>query len=310
MARRHTTASKSHPLITVLSVLAIGLALAACTSGPSGRPGPNGLWLEKPQLLQAANPALVAQYNVNYIVAEQASALTQNKPQNKAQNNGPVTPALLVHLEGVNGDVLKAITEAAYTDFNDKLTARGFAISNRSIDERLSPFAISQLSKNTVKGFGKNVAQFRQFSENRIDTVTVGPEELPVIRPDQHLAIAIAAGENGTRPMTVDYTLRFARLESGSPANSTVADTGVSFTPSLELIAGSHLALYHNPKNVAKITLREPISARRQNQNRELQTADGFDGVKVYRYRVDAQRFQRDALELLKQANSRLVNAL
>ncbi|QQD17101.1 hypothetical protein I6N98_12060 [Spongiibacter nanhainus] len=290
------------PVTLLLSLGAIALALSGCASAPEGRPGPNGLWLEKPALLSAANPALIAQYNVSFVLAEQASLPNRD--------NSPTSPPLRVTVQGISSDDMTAIAEAAYADFVQQLKDRGFAMSTRSLDEQLSPFAIRQLSKNTLQGPGKNVALFRQHSDNRIDTLTVGPEALPVVRPDQHLAIGIAAGENGTRPITVDYTLRLARLNPPGPGQSQIGDTGIAFVPGVELIEGSHLALYHNPKKVAKVTLRGPISYDRGGRSSELRAGESSDEAKIYHYQVDAAQFKSAALAILKQANSRMISAL
>lgn len=108
----------------------------------------------------------------------------------------------------------------------------------------------------------------------------------------------------------MDYTLRFARLTPPGPGQSQIGDTGIAFVPGVELIEGSHLALYHNPKKVAKVTLRGPISYDRGGWSSELRAGESSDEAKIYHYQVDAAQFKSAALAILKQANSRMISAL
>ncbi|UZD22280.1 hypothetical protein PBT90_02315 [Algoriphagus halophytocola] len=267
------------------------------------------LYLDGEKAMKKIDDLKVAQFTVSFMTSEFKSASTQSR-----SNFSGAKSALQINTTGLTQELMQRITDEAYADFKAKAEAKGLPVSKFDGYENY-PESMKQYYPSTGN-FTEDCDHYQAYS--KLSSITVSANGEPCICNDQLPLMGIAAKESGSQPISISYLLGSgylaakAKVDENDFLGKIYNQTNVTFLPGLQVWWRSGADIYLSKSKKAEIKINEHIGA--VGPAGDLTVSDRTDLGSYNRatltLAIDEQKYYSDAMQILKEANSRIINAM
>ncbi|KZX60798.1 hypothetical protein A3724_08485 [Alcanivorax sp. HI0033] len=285
------------------------LAGAVCLAVSLQAVAGDALYLEKEKYMKKMDELKLASFNVSFMTAEGKSASTQSIDNFMGANS-----KLVVRTVGLENAELQKVVDAAYEDFVSKAKAAGFTVSYFDA-LALAPEWVSKEFKYR-DNYSKDLSHYQVYSW--MDDITVAATGFPLLAHKDGGLVGWAAKEQDERPITINYTIAPGYLMAKASKreddffNKIYNKTNVTFYPGVQVFwrSGAEIWLKKNKKGEIKIEehIYKEVPAGKLTQN----VKTDLPGRKAAELTltVDPDLYYPHALDILKQANTKIVDAM
>ncbi|MCA9406525.1 MAG: hypothetical protein KC684_08305 [Candidatus Omnitrophica bacterium] len=302
---------KHSNLIKTFTITAMVLVLTTAIQGIAH--AGDALNIKNPKVFKGENKIVIGQFNVSY-------ALADAKASNASSNDGWTrsSSVLGVEVKGLNNEMLQKITDEVYADFKEKLIANGYTIVDMDLTEGVSKYTAMVIKKYTMEGYPENASLYRSSFNNKLHEITIPATGFKVINPKFQNQLGLAGKELGVKPVTMNYILHVGYLQASKNKSEGVFDqsvwlsTGVKFLEGVQVYWSSGLDMYQTYKKAGQIKINEhiykttPVGTTEVVSNWNV----GSRASRKLELTVDPDKYYNDAIEVLKEANTRIVDAM
>ncbi|MFC3881038.1 hypothetical protein ACFOSV_12665 [Algoriphagus namhaensis] len=267
------------------------------------------LYLDGEKAMKNIDELKVAQFTVSFMTSEFKSASTQSR-----DNFAGAKSALQVNTTGLTQELMQKITDDAYADFIAKAEAKGLPVSKFDGYENY-PESMKRYYPSTGN-FKEDCDHYQAYG--KLTSITVSANGDPCMCNDQLPLLGIAAKESDSQPISISYLLGSGYLAAKAMVDENdflgkiYNQTDVTFYPALQVWWRSGADIYLSKAKKAEIKINEHIGA--EGPAGELTVSDQTDLGSYNRatltLAIDEQKYYSDAMQVLKEANSRLINAM
>ena len=286
------------------------LAFAAIALTPSTLLA-NELILDKQKTIRKMQGNLnIASFNVSFMTSEAKSASTTN-----FDNVWGSKSSMDVRTVGLDRDKLQAMVDGAYADFLSKLEAAGF--SYQTFD---SVNLVPDYMRDSVR-YGSNFAENKSHYHvhTKMTDITVTPTGLPALHHINSGWAGYAAKEQKTAAITMNYLIAPGYIETNAKKTrdefmkEVRNKTSAVFHPGVQVFWHSGAEIWQSKNKKGQIKINTHIGAP-DTSGGTLKVGSREEGFHrksaVLEYHVNDNAYYRQALDVLKQANSRIVAAM
>ncbi|MDN3202813.1 hypothetical protein [Algoriphagus sediminis] len=293
------------PLLYISGRIIFGLAFILLCTLSHGQE----LYLDGEKAMKKIDELNVGQFTVAFMTSEFKSASTQSR-----NNFSGAKSALQVNTTGLTQELMQRITDDAYADFVAQAQAKGFTVSDfdglAHTDESMKRYYPS------TGNFKEDVDHYQAYS--KLSTITVSANGKPCIDYDRLNFMGIAGKNSEVPPITISYLLGSgylaakAKVDENDFLGKIFNQTNVTFYPALQVWWRSGADIWISKSKKAEIKINEHIGA--VGAPGELTIADQTDLGSYNRatleLAIDEQKYYSDAMQILKEANTKLINAM
>jgi len=268
------------------------------------------LYVKNAKFLKGQKEIKLASFNVSYTTLEGKSASTQSR-----DNFYGAKSKLSVRTTGLSPELLQKITDEAYEDFVAKLEAKGLKVTFFDAEALADDYIKDQIVKNKGRQ-GEDLSHYQPFSY--LKDITVAATGMPLISALDSWLVGYVAKKQKETPITVNYLINSGYLE----ANASKRDdkffgkiynkTKVKFHPGVQVFWRSGVDIWVKKNKSGAIKINEHIFS-----SGPAGTLVIDDQTKLISYssakmtlKIDPEKYHADAIDVLKQANTKIVNKM
>ena len=269
----------------------------------------DGLYLEKEKYMKKMDELKLASFNVSFMTAEGKSASTQSIDNFMGANS-----KLVVRTVGLENAELQKVVDAAYEDFVSKAKAAGFSVSYFDA-KALAPEWVSK-EFDYRDNYSTELSHYQVYGW--MDDITVAASGMPLLAHKDGGLVGWAAKEQKEKPITINYTIASGYLLAKASKrdddffNKVYNKTNVTFYPGVQVFwrSGAEIWVKKNKKGEIKIEehiyKEGPAGKLTENVQTDLPGRKAAELTLT----IDPELYYPQALDILKQANTKIVNAM
>ncbi|WP_424962849.1 hypothetical protein [Ekhidna sp.] len=268
------------------------------------------LFIDNKKFFKGMDQVNLAEFTVSFTTSEAKTASTQSRT-----NFSGAKSALKVETNGLSKELMQKITNEAYADFISKLEAKGFDVSRYVVEDKVKKNMLRYIKR--TENFAVDVDHYQAFSA--ISTITASPNGQPFIIYKNQSQVGLAAKESGGKPINVNYIINSGYIQANANTaknsfmNEIYTKTKVAFLPGIQVWWRSGIEGWEKPNKKAELKINKHIYVE-SGAPGELITKNKTDlgryGRATLEIKVDPDKYYTDAMNVLKQANTKLIDAL
>ncbi|MCB0497572.1 MAG: hypothetical protein KDC79_15620 [Cyclobacteriaceae bacterium] len=251
----------------------------------------------------------LAEFAVSFTTSEAKSASTQSRT-----NFNGAKSALKVMTTGLTEELMQKITNDAYADFVEKLESKGLSVTKYNTKKNIKE-SMQQYVKPS-ENFKVDVDYYQAYSS--ISTITVSAGGGPFLKFNDQYFAGYAAQDKKERLVTVNYLVNSGYIAANASKTEDnflgkiYNKTKVAFYPGVQVFWHSGLDIWVSKKDKGEIKINKNIY--KEGAAGELKSIDETQLSRysraVLQLTIDEQKYYNDAMDVLKQANTKIVNEL
>lgn len=267
------------------------------------------LYLNKEKALKNVDEIKIAQFAVSFTTMEGKSADSRSR-----DNWSGARSYLIVKTVGITPELMQKITDEAYQDFVMKLKEKQYTVSDYNIEANLSK-GMKRYMPDT-KPVAQNCDHYQVYSN--IETTTIYANKKPGVCNNTLYFTGHAAKNSGDVPITVSYLINSGYLQANASKlkdnylGKIYSSTKVAFLPGVQVFWRSGVDAWEKKNKAGEIKINEHVYV--EGPAGELvvdeKTSLGNYSKSTLILNIDQEKYYQDALTVLKQANTKLVNAM
>ena len=267
------------------------------------------LYLDNEKALRNVDEIKIAQFAVSFTTMEGKSADTRSR-----NNFNGARSYLIVNTVGLTEELMQKITNEAYQDFVKKLKEKKYTVSDYDVEANLSDGMKRYMPKTEI--IRENCDHYQAFGN--IETTTIYANQKPGICNDLLYMIGHAAKNSGDVPISVSYLINSgyllanAKKHKDNNLGKIYSKTKVAFLPGVQVFWRSGVDAWEKKNKAGQLKINEHVYV--EGPAGELvideKTSMGNYSKSTLILNVDQEKYYEDAMTVLKQANTKLVNAM
>jgi hypothetical protein len=267
------------------------------------------LFLDNEKALKNIDDIKIAQFAVSFTTMEGKSADTRSR-----NNWNGARSYLIVNTVGLTEELMQKITNEAYQDFVNKLKDKNYTVSDYDVEANLSKGMKPYMPK--TEPIRENCDHYQAFG--KIETTTTYANQKPGICNDLLYMIGHAAKNSGDVPISVSYLINSgyllanAKKHKDNSFGKIYSSAKVEFLPGVQVFWRSGIDAWEKKNKVGQLKINEHIYVEGPAGELEIDQSSKASGYSksTLILNVNQEKYYQDALTVLKQANTKLVNAI
>lgn len=265
------------------------------------------LFQEKQKYMKGIEEIKLASFNVSFMTREGKSASTQSR-----DNFLGASSKLVVNTVGLQNEELQKVVDEAYQDFITKAEAAGFTVSYFDT-QKMGPDWLEVKYKDN---YSKDLSHYQPYGW--MNDVTVAPTGMKLLPYETSFHAGHAAKHQKATPITINYLIGSGYLQTNAKTRKDeffgkiYNKTSVKFLPGVSVFWYSGAEIWKKKNKKGQIKINEHIYYEGPAGELKEVSSSEFGGRSSAEIDlvIDPAIYYPQALDVLKQANTKIINAM